>query len=290
MKWVSIISIFIFAFLPSCNLLDIWENASYSRSSNIEVESTPNLGPASQGVLLSQAISLLSVDNNCELPCFGGLVPGISNVEDVEEFLAQFDFDGSQAQLRRFETGSYGLFLFFESDGLLSIDLSLEEQRLSLTHIGISSPHAWLSQTPYDLPLILDQMGTPDDIFVLFGGPPLGFTLVLVYNDQGMLFRYQADYLNTELVDSGAPLSICFQSDVVNLRQIDVWLQSPNNDTLVEEYQPDLREDREIRPFWNIEQVANVSAEEVTNFFLENTQGCLPTQSFSDLREMGYQF
>jgi hypothetical protein len=283
MRQLLIVCFSILIILPSCTFLDKLRLGFSENNANVETILT-------QDELVSQAANLLSMDSSCKLPCFSELFPGTSKVENIEEFLTQFDSEDENVQLRRFETGGYGLSLFFKPAGDLSLVFSVENQLLSLTKIDIASPHVWLSQTPYDLPIVLNQLGSPDDIFVLMAGPPLRFSLVVLYNNQGVMFRYRATYRDTELVSKDEPLPICLHQEVVDLEEIDIWLQSTNSTSLVEEHQPDLRDEREVRPFWNIQRTANISVEEFTDFFLENPQSCLPTRSFSELQEIGYQF
>ncbi len=285
MKLTQLFCVISLAFLSGCGLFRNWRD---SVGEITEPPPTPSSVSTSQEALISQIDNLLLPNEDCLLPCFGSLYPHQSNTEAIEEFVNQFDADGSKVQIRPHETGGIGISLFFEPAGLFSINLLAEDEQLSSITVGISSVHEWFSETPYNLPDVFRTYGEPDSIFVLIAGPPTRFALVMPYNEQGFMFRYSATYADSQIINGEEPLSICLHPEIVDLNQIDIWLQSEDKIPLVENRQPDLHDEREIRPWWDIQRMANVTVTEFVDFFMSNPQQCFPIPSLAELREQGY--
>ena len=278
MKRAFIFCILASVLISGCGLLEELQGTTSEASDQ---------APAPNADIPAIASELLFADSDCLLPCFAGLYPGESSVEAIEAFVSQFDVDNEAVRLHQFER-AYSLSLFPEPGGLLLLGFVIEDDKLSYTTVGISSVHDWLSQIPYDLPDLFSTYGEPDDVFILIAGPPTWFTLILPYNEQGFMLRYSATYDDRELASNNEPLPICLNQEVVDLEQIDLWLQNPGELELVESHQPDLREDREYRPWWSIQRMASVTVAQFTDFFVSNPQGCFLIPSLTELREQGY--
>lgn len=241
------------------------------------------------GEVLSRIQELMSTNFNCIAPCFAGLEPGVSTTNDIREFIIKIDYDNIISDQLE-DASSYNFSLFFNEDGMLSVGLSTYNHILQRTRIGITNPNSWLSENAFNLLNVLNDLGSPENAFIAFSGPPLGFTMVLVYNAKGVLIRYQATF-NPDAIHDNQPLPICFSSDRVDLYQIDVWLQNPENSHLIEKNQPGLRDThQEVRPFWPLERVTGYNEKEFTKFFMDNPDGCVEALSPDELSEAGYTF
>lgn len=285
MKWTQIFCVFSLVFLSGCGLLWNWGEDD---NQIVEPQLTPGSDLSLHEGLMSQVHNLIFRADDCVFPCFGGLVPCESSTEAIEDFMEQLEADESMMQLRPYEDSGFGMSIFFEPAGLFSINLQAQDEKLDSITLGISNAHEWLPQIPYNLPEVFTIYDEPDDVYVLVSGPPIGFALVMPYNERGFMFRYTAFYDDTELASNNEPLPICLNQEIVDLQQVDIWLQSPNEAEVIEINQPDLHDDREIRPWWNIQRMANVTVTEFADFFVSHPQECLLIPSLAELREQGY--
>jgi hypothetical protein len=260
-------------------------------SADNELTPTPSLVSTDlyHDELLTHIQTLLSTNFDCTLPCFGGLEPGEADKNDIKKFIEKIDYNNAISD-QLIDTPPYNFALFFGNHGLLIVGLSAKKDVLQRTTIGITNPSDWLPESIFDLPNLVGSLGSPENIFMEFFGPPLGFSMVVVYDAKGVLIRYMADF-NPEAIDDDQPLPICFSPDSADLYQIDVWLQNPENDALVEENQWGLRDShRETRPFWPLDKVTGYTETEFTDFFTNNPDGCIKALSPHELIKAGYVF
>lgn len=239
--------------------------------------------------VLAQFQTLFVLDDGCILPCFAGLEPGNASVEEIERVIDHLDYEKSIAnQLILF--GNYNFSVPFSNGGMLFVGFTPTDNRLQRTVLGLVEPKFWLPDgNVFELRNLIEQLGVPEDIFVAFGGPPLRFTFVLVYNEQGVLVRYAGEY--TSQIRDDQPLPICFSPDQVRLYKIDAWLKSPDPDHLVEDNQPGLREDnQEVRPFWSLERVTGQTEVQFADFLLNNPDECIEALSIDQLLDLDYVF
>jgi hypothetical protein len=201
------------------------------------------------------------------------------------DFVDRFDARYPGARVSKYDT-----LLFPDPEGLLTIEFLVRHQQLLRTEIHLIKPYQWIARLPVDLPTLLEQLGRPDEVLMLFGGPPLFFDLYLVYADQGMMISYYGIYQNADIVSKDTPLLICLQPHTIDLQQVDIWIEDPLKRTSINERLSKIKEERDIRPLWDIERIGGLSITDFTDFFLEHPQECLPLKSASELREMGYIF
>lgn len=278
MKFQLILRTFFLVSLFGCDTTQTIDTESES----LQNQSTPTMENS-----LTET-DLLMPDLDCEFPCFGGLYPRESNVEDVEEFLAQFNIDGVRVQLNEYDMEGYGIVFFQDDIGMFNIDLLLEDDELSRIIVGISNSQEWLTETPYDLPDIFNIYGEPDDIFVSVSGLPTGFSLVMPFSQHGFMLRYLAYYDENQLPMNDNPLPVCLHAEIVDLQQIDIWLWNVNDGILAEEIQPDLYQANQSRPWWRIQSIADASVTEFVEFVVSNPQECFLLPSLPTLRVEGY--
>jgi hypothetical protein len=269
-------------------LLIIILSGCITPSSDLPSSPTPN-GNDDENELLLQSIVNILGSNNCELPCFRTLSPSVSTLSDIESFISDIDVNNIISE-QIAENNRYG-FSIFPSNGLFSLDFITQQQILEQIRIGITEPSSWLPQSIFDMPTLLSDLGAPDSIFMLVAGPPLQYSLVIVYNRSGVLVRYQMN-LNREeeIISNKEKIPVCWNGSEVTVQQIDIWLQNAAGETLVQSNQPDLTDVREVRPWWRISEFTNLNEESFAEFFIENPDECVPSMSLDELSNAGYQY
>ena len=249
---------------------------------------TPTI--ASQKTILPRIQELMIDNGECTLPCFWGFQPEEATSAEIDQLLASL---GAEINLYQVDgqTG-HNSDWFFHPDGLLMLGFSISDHshRLNQTSIILTDPHVWLPKSVLELSEVLKSLGLPTDVFVLIAGPPLRYSLLVLYNDQGVMIRYDIDIEYDPFnIDVDAPLRICPSTQ--ETKSIYAWLQNPDSEAPVEENQPDLREaDRPTRTFWPLYRMTGMTVEEFTEFFLENPDGCIEAPSLAALQEKGYQY
>ena len=142
-----------------------------------------------------QILWLFETNNNCQLPCWWGITPGITKWNAAQEFISVFDSDVYEAITSSgstyYETGiplpseifleKYMPLSFLVRDGLV------EE---IIADIPIDNPPPYpLAQ--YTLPMFLTSYGQPSEIWVFTYGYSfegvIPFIIVLYYSDQGII-------------------------------------------------------------------------------------------------------
>jgi hypothetical protein len=256
-----------------------------------ELHPLPTASPANVNPSIFR--SLVSASSDCKLPCFMGLRPGETKRGDLEELLgripnapfAPYYFDGGVA---------FNTILKEKSNG--SVLASFKTNKGLLTAISMTLTHSndWLPKNILLLPNLLNMLGDPDNVYISIAGPPLNFTMVVVYNRAGVMVRYRAYFKENvahRLENTEDPFIVCLVPTFVDLVTLDLWLENPTSGNLVEAQLPFLREDEsDIRPFWSIEKMAGINTQQFTNFFVKNPQGCLEAPSMKQLQTEGYVF
>jgi len=142
-----------------------------------------------------QVLWLFETNNNCQLPCWWGITPGITKWNAAQEFISVFDSDVYEAITSSgstyYETGiplpsemfleKYMPLSFLVRDGLV------EE---IIADIPIDNPPPYpLAQ--YTLPMFLTSYGQPSEIWIFTYGYSfegvIPFIIVLYYSDQGII-------------------------------------------------------------------------------------------------------
>lgn len=203
--------------------------------------------------------------SDCVLPCFAGLEVGKVDTNDIKGFIGQIDYN--KVVLAQIGNSTpYNFSLSSGEKGLLTIGLTTQNDTLQRARIGITDPRSWLDTNVFELPNVATDLGVPENVYMAFSGPPLGFTMILVYNKKGVLIRYQATFTQDNL-DNNAPLPICFDPKQVDLYQIDVWLQDPESVEAVEKNQPGLHnQNQDVRPFWSLQKAIGLNEVEFAKF------------------------
>ncbi len=141
----------------------------------------------------SQVVELLKTNKGCKLPCFWGIIPGLTSWDETKNFLDSFS---SQSETLNF-TKSPGFFgdFYFTHDGKAIVDLHLSMvvknnliQEISVMDFDVPS---------YHLAGFLSNNGTPDQVWLRTysqvsygGGDVVPFLIYLFYKDAQMIIAY----------------------------------------------------------------------------------------------------
>ncbi len=232
--------------------------------------------------ILSIRRSLISADSDCKLPCFMGLKAGETSLSDLEKSLVRVQ--NTPFILTYFDGGvTYNTSLSQKENGSLLAGFTARNDHLDSISLILSRSSDWLPKNIFLLSNVLDVLGEPDNVYVAIAGPPLSFTMVVVYNRAGVMIRYQAyfkEWVAKQLENTDDPFLICLVPNLVDVNSLYVWLVNPKSGNLVETQLPDLHDDKhETRPFWSIEKMVGINEQQFTRFFIDNPQGCLEAPS-----------
>lgn len=242
------------------------------------ITSTPTITPAptltvvEESALLSE---LMTTNGGCELPCWWGITPGQTQVQQARDLFVQLGlnrwrdaFDGTYRQLilgHRAEDQAYFPF---------ELVVKMYERSGTVELVVVSSLHQPLDQSgffisewePYALPEVLARLGQPSSVHLFVPPNPgeMGYDLYLIYQQLGVQVRYSvpATYLGEQRFE------LCFM--LVDLLSIEVTLFPPGAHNLVGE----LTESRvEALPTWT--EVIGQDFETFVDAFAEDDLPCI---------------
>lgn len=177
---------------------------------------------------VTDKVMALLADNqnpNCLLPCWWGATPGQTYWQDVEPFLdslaAEIHYRSSETavgaevmlplpeSVAGITSDKYHAFYSWDESGVI--------QRISVATINISG---------YDAQTMVTFYGVPDEVWMktfseLLPGEVLPFQLILVYQEEGISFRYYLDATRT-----GETVIACFAPGV-EVERPDLYPASP---------------------------------------------------------------
>jgi hypothetical protein len=153
-------------------------------------------------------LSLMQTNGGCGLPCVWGITPGISEFDNVREFVARFGngtTDHYEIEGESFENTNYIFFYFCDEENFLRRSYKFEQLGKPVEYLLLSAiervgrPDHLLEQeiSYYKMANILTMYGKPAEVFI---GPwwddPhlvnewLSFGVVLYYPERGFLIQY----------------------------------------------------------------------------------------------------
>ena len=226
-------------------------------------------------------------DGNCPLPCWWGLVPGVSTFQDAQATLAPLSGMATWNEvgvLKGMSRGHFYLSYPNETDDiLLNIDFNTmpNKNEVSILYISSQVLRGERDREPvYDNKKYLELMGnyTLSSIFSTYGKPgqigltvarsaesygPTSMYLRLLYPKRGIYVKYIA-----KAVISGDQISGCASKSF-----IEMWLVLPSSDiSYWEQFFPDL--DSDGTP---LEEAIGISPDTFYQLFSEPTNRCLET-------------
>ncbi|MFH2103008.1 MAG: hypothetical protein ABIJ39_06585 [Chloroflexota bacterium] len=153
------------------------------------------LPPLPVGTPEEVVLELLRSNHGCQLPCWWGIMPGVTTYPQVTALLEPL------AKRPLYITGSP------QNHGFLEAEFTLQEIYSSLTEVRLTiaftdgivrsiEVHGFEIPDLYDVGRIMDQFGPPEEILISTVQTdlnlPLPFILYLFYPDLGMFLSYSA--------------------------------------------------------------------------------------------------
>ncbi|MCB8942170.1 MAG: hypothetical protein H6658_00195 [Ardenticatenaceae bacterium] len=170
-----------------------------------------------------KVLTLLADNQNpdCLLPCWWGAVPGQTRWQDVKPFLRSF-----MVKIDETSRGASAKLPLPEAIAVPGFDYTVSYSWNELGIIrGISIKSINISG--YDAKTMITLYGIPDEVWLktfseMLPGEVLPFQLIIVYQQQGISFRY---YVNAERI--GDVITACFEPGVVEIKRPDLFPAGP---------------------------------------------------------------
>lgn len=235
---------------------------------------------------------LMQMNGNCQLPCWWGIVPGITNYQEAENILAPL------RSLSPFELGKGTLDVIYLHDkNEIHMDiwpLTLPEvDKISLLQINTQVLHP-INKTDfeiilndpkylglmknYSLSAILSTLGKPDEIISKMeinaeDGRPAYLDMHLLYPGKGFFIGYR---MYPQLI--GNQVIACTQKSFINL-----WLMAPSQDTSYEGILSGLSQDwygyflKDNETLLQLDKIDHMTVDSFYERFRKSTSDCLTT-------------
>jgi hypothetical protein len=170
-----------------------------------------------------KVLALLADNQNpdCLLPCWWGATPGQTLWHDIEPFLISFALEikaNSSAALVYLPLHEAIEVPGFDGYVAYSWNESGVIKEISLKPMNVSG---------YDPRTMMTLYGVPDEVWLktfseLLPGEVLPFQLIIVYQEQGISFRYYVDASGTDTT-----VTACFEPGVVEIERPDLFPAGP---------------------------------------------------------------
>ncbi|MCP4541055.1 MAG: hypothetical protein GY832_28295 [Chloroflexi bacterium] len=181
----------------------------------------------------AQLVEMLQTNGGCELPCWWGITPGTTSVEDAQNVFLSFEKPiivyerslGIEYEVGTFERYESALVDYFVEHSLGTEDDVVSYISVSATPPGWSSYSQYMAQDwqRYTLAAIMTRLGPPSRIRLFYEHPNCGQTyrLGIMYDDLGVLASYSGVLQREE--DS---VSVCPRID--DLIGMSMFLATPS--------------------------------------------------------------
>lgn len=260
---------------------------------DVEPSATPSTDDLQNQELLSAITELLQPDDDCQLPCFWGFVPGITTVADVETFWTTV----LDTPIEPINADDGRIFATFWTDFVpqsgytdISIEMTFSDNTLSRLNVGTFNTSIWLEDDWISLTDAIKELTDDTEFFIRVNK---GDISVLLINAKAniMLQKTYRLRVNENIISpkSLEPLLLCPTTD--NLFYTSLWLLDGDIPISLEEILgTQIVTGRELAPYQPINFMTNLSADEFSEFVLENPNDCIEMLSYSELLELGYSF
>lgn len=295
-------TIFIIISLSSCSVLESKRTNETSSNRNSVFE-YPEAPPVDD--ILPLVTNLMLVDEDCLLPCFWEFHIGENSEVEVYDFVLETFrqvpyislnnergvsnnlLDPSTQEMDFYQTF---LPLSSENGGNLNVIFRFIDNVLVRMDIEFFKAVNWLDVNPFTLSELLHTYGEPTDVYLRYSpAPTIGYALAVAYGEHGFIveYVYGSNASAEERLTNEGQLLVCNVDPTNDLIYLTLQLDGQPI-PLIETIQPPIDDESVFRPYWNIEDMAGLSIEEFTKFFVRNPEGCIEIYSLSDLREQGY--
>ena len=242
----------------------------------------------------------------CTLACFAEIQPHETTMPEIQELSSKL-FDEDESILAQFdrpferEDGLIDYTLIVNDDeeieGFFDISfLVTQDEVLRRFQTHLFQPENWLNSTVLDISMILNSLGTPDEVYVaIAASQPPQFSIVLGYETLGIVFLYTYRFEPERLTQSDEPIPLCGSWE--RTHSINIWIQAVDEDfyeDLLEEYlridEAENTDEIVYRAFWPLEKMTKWNIEDLTQFLTDNPEWCFDALSYEKLLESGYSY
>lgn len=172
---------------------------------------------------INMILSLLQDTQNpdCLLPCWWGAIPGQTQWQDWNPYLASFALTIDLFPEYSSFVAVFPVPVSVNYRGKLNVGYTTNTSEV-ITDISIAS----INIEGYDPQTMMILYGIPDEVWLTTRSEPreevLPFQLIIIYQQQGISFRY---YVDAER--NGEFVTACFESGVVETERPDLFPTSP---------------------------------------------------------------
>ena len=256
------------------------------------INEIPTVPPAEE--TLPVVLELLTIDENCMLPCFWDFELGESTTQETTDFVVEAFgqvpyiaiYDENEDPNNLLDSSSRGMDFYATflplTDGQLEIIFRSIDDILVRVDIKLFKSANWIEKNPFILPVLLSTYGEPTKVYLRYSGAStIGYTLAVVYEEQGFIVEYgfgnnpssNQRLLSERITDDGR-LLICAKDTTYDT--IHLTLQIDGNPIpLTKVLQPPLKTPSVFRPFWDIEDMTGLTIEEFMDAFVDNPEACI---------------
>lgn len=188
--------------IPSPDKTGVTETRLPTYTSTPEITVTFTPFPTLDSEEIQAAIQkLFSKNANCTLPCFGGIYPGISSLEEARTILIQngYPWTGTEYQAYSLNGKTFDTLLNLSKQNVSFIsDISLlmvdDQNKVESLLISIDGKDISNVAPFFQIPSLVKELGTPDRVWIsmtyMQGQPGTGYQIRMFYDDLGIAINY----------------------------------------------------------------------------------------------------
>ncbi len=176
---------------------------------------TPNVTPISPSITPSPTITLVPLDTlepaqaretiqplskepmNCAVPCFWGIIPGKTSLDEARVFLSRLGFasrEGKDFYSTGYKSDSGGGFaVTFHALGAI-IENIVVTPDIPTPEEG--SPRGWIAYSPET---VIKRYGSPSHVeFAVIAGPSIGINMIMYFDTSELIVHYSGYNMTPE--------------------------------------------------------------------------------------------
>jgi hypothetical protein len=248
-------------------------------STSVTLTPTPIPLPERPETLADIQTLLQEVDEDCQLPCFWGFIPGHTTEEEVIEFLQPVAIGNNSPELQ---------YIFRQGEGeypIFWLSFGITEGVVSTTYMTLENPSEWLPSETLELPYLLSIISSTPSAYLSINITTQRTFLTLAY-DEGIMATYSFEL--HALGETLAEADFQFCPLIEENYDIIFKLRNGDIDSLLEGYGIPLYVSR--NKIWPVERMTGMEVEEFVEQIIENPDECIELPSYAELLEMGYEF
>lgn len=182
---------------------------------------------------------LMRTNGGCELPCWWGIVPGETNLEEIGTGFAERGFRVGATSIGMRGADDFGVFMEFDIEGTIIQSIHVGGDYLTDMEESSAYSHAFAQGwQPYGLEAVLSAYGAPTQVLIYSpfqadpGGGP-SYHLLVFYENLGI----EIEYIGSAEQLDGSRYRAC--PDLNDIWQIGLFLYQPSQvDNVVERVLP----------------------------------------------------